>query len=619
MHAFLRKSGVIAAAALLASSCAVRQPFAPPAAGTHSQTIEVKTPGMVTVPLTLPDRPERGVLYAYDRTMINTVEVRLRDSLGNEAVQYVVRNAYLAGSRNSGDIDVIFHNVMPGTFTLTVRTSHERLLSADGPVKYDGLRDVFFVDLDGDHAFDAATEDEIRVIQKSGATAATSNLLVFDDDARFAGWGFPDNLRRDTTETAAGFGIGGATQSIIPGNTTTVAVTVGQPPTWAMTMPSTVHEVVAGNPVTLSVANGRMLQASESVMVARETTGITRGIVDSEDFVEANLNVYASNTDADAGTLTFSPTRATHPDPATFPSAWPIWLLRGQAVSEPGVTLATAPRLIVHPAAVDPANSRIFGKLSNVPSGDNTALQVDLRDAWGNRVAGNIPGVNAIPLGGQRFANVGLSMDYAVHEWRIGGDPASSPFILPGRTTGTVSAAGVYTQGATAPELVSRPATYSVTLNDGNTPSDLRLSRLEIPYYLYAANEANFGAGVHTYELVVEDDPEDAGDLRWVSLRLMGGPTIASASVDLAQTLTNVNLLLNPVPPSVTPRPIPHFRNNPVVLTVPARRLDELGDGGTRFQVTDYGARSVNDRDTVRARVLQNDEELFTQDVTFGW
>lgn len=620
MYAFLRKSGAIAAAALLATSCAVRPPVSPHAPQTDTQTLEVKSPGTVTVPLTLPEFSERNVQYAYNRDYINTVEVRLRDSLGNESVQYVVRNAYLAGSRAGGNVNVTFFNVMPGTFTLTVRSSHLRLLAADGPVKYDGLRDIFFVDGDADHAFDAG-EDEIRVISMSAATAATSNFLVFASDARMAGWAFPDALRTDTTSTAAGFGIGAATQSIIANQTTQVAVTVGQVPKWASTMLSTMREVTAGDVVTLSVPNGGNLQASDMVMVTSPAVSFTSGIVDLGD---SRLNLYAPTVDANAGTAVFTPTRSTNPNVNSVPGAWPIWMMRGQAAAEVGLTTnsvsTNAPKLIVHPAFVNANNSRAFANTVHVSRFGTAQIQYDLRDSYMNPVAGNITDVNSVSLASVRMANAGVTMDYAVYSHAIGNGNNPSPFILPGRTTGTVSATGLYSQGTSQVGQVTEAATYSVTLADAVTPSDLRVKRLEIPYYIYSANTGSFGVGAHAYRINIQDDPTDGGNKVWLSLQRIGGPTIASESIDPTLNVArDINLRLNAVPADTLPAPILPERTIPVIISVPARQIDTAVDNGTIVTVTNYGARRVSDKDTVRVRVLNNQTSLFTKDVDFHW
>jgi|GEM_PF-2416696 len=621
MHAFLRKSGAIAAAALLASSCAVRPPVSPQVPQTDTQTLEVKSPGTVTVPLTLPEHADRNVLYAYDRNYINTVEVRLRDSLGNESVQYVVRNAYLAGSRAGGDVNVTFFNVMPGTFTLTVRSSHLRLLAADGPVKYDGLRDIFFVDGDADHAFDVG-EDEVRVISMSAATVATSNFLVFASDARMAGWAFPDALRTDTTTTAAGFGIGAATQSIVANQTTQVAVSVGQVPKWEITEPLSSREVTAGEAVTLKIANAQAMQPVDQVMVTSPGVTFTSGI---PNFGDSRFNLYPPTVNAENGTAVFMPTVATNPDSDTPPASWPIWLARGQAVAETGLTpnavSTNAPKIIVHPALVNRDASRAYGTTHHVSPGMTATVRYDLRDTHGNRVAGNIAGVNNVGIGSVRRANAGVEIDFAVvsHTYNVP-DPRNGlmPFILPGRTTGTVSSTGVYTQGNTAPGLITTAATYSVA----GPANMLRISQLEVPPHVYKANAASFGtAGSNTYTLDLVADTANAGNFI-ATLSLTNGPLgavnvpIASDSVDPAVK----TLVLKPagVPAGTLPMPM-DMLGNPVIIQGPGERDLRLTDTGTTFQVTDYGARRVSDSDRVRMRVLNGKNQLFTKDVDFQW
>lgn len=621
MHAILKKSGAIAAAALLATSCAVRPPMASHPAPDAAQTVEVKTPGTVTVPLTLPEISERALQYTYDRNSINTVEVRLRDALGNEWVQYVVRNAYLAGSRASGTINVTFYNVMPGTFTLTVRSSHRRLLSADGPITYDGLRDLFFVDDDGDHAFDVG-EDEMRLVSMSAATVAASNFLVFALDYRMPSWAFPDALRTDTSSTKAGFGIGGATQSIIPGTTTQVAVTVGQVPIWGTTEPYSSREVTAGDTVTLSVANADALQPVDRVMVTHPSVNFPNGI---HNWADTRFNVYSPTVNATAGTAVFNPTVATNPDADSAPASWPIWLVRGQAAAEIGLTPnapgTNAPKIIVHPALVNSNASRAYGTDHHLSQGQTTTVRYDLRDAHGNRVAGNVPGVNGVSLTSVRRANAGVELDFAVvsHTYNVP-DPRNGlmPFILPGRTTGTVSGTGVYTQGNARPDLITTAATYSVA-GPGNV---LRISQLEVPYFVYKSNAASFGTtGANTYTLNVASDPVTAENLI-ATLSLTNGPAgavnvpIASASVD--PTAKPLVLGAAGVPSGTLPLPIQPL-GTPVIIQLPEGRDLRLADNGTTFQVTGYGARRVSDTDRVRMRVLNGKNALFTKDVDFQW
>ncbi|MNX06671.1 hypothetical protein D3C86_363420 [compost metagenome] len=620
MHAFLRKSGAIAAAALLATSCAVRPPVTTLDSPT-SQTIDVKEPGNVTVPLTLPELSERSVQYAYDRNYINTVEVRLRDSLGNESVQYVVRNAYLAGSRASGTINVTFFNVMPGTFTLTVRSSHRRLLAADGPIKYDGLRDIFFVDNDADHSFDVG-EDEMRIISMSASTVATSNFLVFASDSRMPAWAFPDALRTDTTSTAAGFGIGAATQSIIPNQTTQVAVTVGQVPKWDTTEPHSSREVTAGDTVTLKVASADALQPVDQIMVTSPGVTFNAGI---PNFDDSRFSLYAPTVNVGAGTAVFTPTVATNPDSDTAPGSWPIWLVRGQAAAEIGLTPnavnTNAPKIIVHPALVNRDASRAYGTTHHLSPGTTSTVRYDLRDVHGNRVAGNVAGVNNVSIGSVRRANAGVEIDFAVvsHTYNVP-DPRNNlmPFILPGRTTGTVSNSGIYMQGSTAPGLITTAATYSVT-GPGNV---LRISQLEVPYYVYKDNAASFGAaGSNTYTLNVVADTANAGKFI-ATLSLTNGPLgavnvpIASDSVDPAMK----PLVLKPAGVPVGTLPLPmDMVGSPVIIQFPEGRDLRIADTGTAFQVTNYGNRRVSDTDRVRMRVLNGKNPLFTKDVDFQW
>lgn len=610
----LRKSGAIAAAAFLATSCAVHQPGTTPVALTPAVNAQ---PGSVTVPVSLPALDDRGVQYAYHNSTINTVEVRLRDSLGNEFVQYVTRNVYLTDSRKAGTANVVFHNVMPGTFTLTVRTSHLRLIAAtDGPIKYDSKPAAFFIDGDGDHVFDPG-ETEPLVI--SGGIA--EKYVVFAQDDIDPTWVFPDDMRRDTTSTQAGFGAGAATESIIPGGTTQVAVTVGQLPKWASSEPWSTREITAGDSLVLSLGSTASIATGDGAMVTSPAVTFSNGIVD---LGETRLNVYGPTVDNALGTVTLVPTRSTNPAVDQAPAAWPIWLTRGQALAEWGLTAngggTNAPRVIVQPAIANSGNSRIFSQNPHVARAATSQIQVDLRDQYGNPVAGNIAGVNTISLATLRRANAYVKMDYALISYTYADDPRNNlpPFILPGRTTGTVSASGLYTQGTTAPAQMTEAATYSVKKADTVTDHDLRITRLEVPYHLYADNTAAFGGGNHLYTLNVIPDPSD-GSRNWVYLERAGGPVIASASVDPNQNQAALNLPLNAIAPGTLPLPILPSRVPPVILRVPNRPVTAADDHGTRFDVTSYGARRISDTDTVQVRVLNGSTQLFVQPVQFQW
>lgn len=623
MSKFLRIYGAIAAATLLVAGCAAHPPASSLAmSDAQTQVIRHEAKGNIVVPLNMPALGEdRGVQYAYSNAYINTVEVRLRDSLGNESVQYVVRNAYLNTSRSAGSVNVTFFNVLPGTFTLTVRTSHQRLLSAAGPVKFDGLRDVFFLDGDADDAFDA-DETEIRVISGN----RNSNFLVFAPANLNAADVLPWSLRSDSSTTNAGFGLGGATQSINPGSTTTVTVNVRQAPRWGDALWSSTREVTAGEAVSLPVSDIANVQASDRVALS-DPSGFTlsNGIADVG---SASLHPYAPAIDTTASTVSFTPTRATIGAVNSAPAAWRLWLARGQAVSENGYTTnyANAPRIAVWPALADISASRFYGSTAHVSPNQTATVYYDLRDTYGNLVAGNVPSVNQQSLAAVRLANAGITMDYAVVGYSTSPDPRTltNPFMLPGRTIGTVSGSGTYTQGSTAPGPITTAATYSATMSGGGD-SPIRMTRLDVPFWIWDANRGNFGVGNHAYTLKFLTDPAD-GTKTWVYLERTGGPIIASESIRTS-SLTNTQAFAQSFPlklpnpaAGTLPLPINPTQTSPVVINVPANEnLDPGVYDNMTFTVTNYGARKVSDSDTVRARVLNNRTQHFVGDVQFQW
>lgn len=613
MNVFLRKSGATVAAALLASSCAASLPSG--STGAHGEPAGNSTgmPGTVMIPVTLPALPDRGVQYAYDHNYINTVEVRLVDSLGHETVQTVARNSYLAQSNVGGTINVLIHNVMPGTCALTVRTSHERLLASPGRASYDSRADVFFADANSSGAFDPG-EKEYRLVLKSGSTVANSNFLVFAHDSDLASWAFPDNIRQDSSTVAAGFGIGGATQSIQAGTTTSIAVTVGQPPRWPAEMLASTRHVTAGASLSLPLSGFSDLRESDGVLVAHPTVTISQGIVDPAHYVGSLLNVYPLTIDASAGTVVFRPTQATHPSADDAPAARAMRLARGQAVSEMGGVGPSIPQIIVHPALVNDQASRIYGIVSHVANGTPTPIRYDLRDAFGNRVAGNLGGLNGVSLANVTMENAALTMDYAVVAHTYSPNPWSnlSPFILPDRTTGTVNAAGVYTQGKTAARATPQAADY--------TPSNPEVSLMElvVPYHIYEGNKAAFDAALpHTYMLNVATEPGNL-NARWVSLSLSGGPVIASSSVPVGVGPRSFSLNQILPDPAGSPVAMPANRNGAVTVEI-TENVNVTALNNTTFTVTNYGARAIGERDTVRARVLNSNTPLFTRDVIYSW
>lgn len=591
MAKYFHLSGLMVAGTLALAGCAVALPVAQPVAQTtvtHSYT--QAQPGSVTVPVAMPAIADRSAQYLYDKSYINTVEVRLRDSLGNESVQYVARNSYLAGSAAAGTINLTFLNVMPGTFTLTVRTSHKTLVGVTSTIKYDGIRDVFFADNNSDNIFNGG---DVEVPPISGNKS--SNFLVFGAD--FSNVIFTGGDLSDGTNTTAGFGLGGATGSITSGQTSTVAATVSQAPRWAATTTTTVREVTAGDVVSLGYNAGDGVLANDQLLVAENSGNgfqwADNGLIG---FNRTNLNYYGATVDTTAATVSFAPTRATSANFFTAPTAWLVYFARGAAVSEAG--MINQPTLVVWPDLVNAAHSRLF---ADSQSG-TTNFYYDLRDKYDNLVLGNVAGVNQMS-GTLRRANIGITApDYCVTQYSYGIDSTAAttlknsyPFLVPGRTAGKVNGSQ-YTQGTTPAGMFTVGATYSV--NPG--ASAIRVTRLEVPYVTYASNPGAFASNTPTYTLGVVADPTSNSGNLWVSLAC-GATTIASASVTSSQT---GNISLSYIPGTALGKLPGPVQTAPVVLNTASAIA--LSDDGTQFNVSSLGTRRINDTDTVRVRVLNN-------------
>lgn len=612
MNVMTRLSGLLFAGSLLLAGCATTVPTIQPAAAPQTLTMTQAQPGQVTVPLAIPAL-ERSTQYLYNKNYLNTIEVRLRDSLGNESVQVIARNAYLAGSSAAGTVNLTFYNVMPGTFTLTVRTSHRQLVGATATIEYDGIRDVFYADANNDNLFNTGDTEYPLV---SGNKSAY--YLVFAGDAAFTTALFPASERQNATSIPAGFGLGGATGSIVAGQTTAVSATVAQPVRWGDQAWVSTREVSAGEPVTLSVANADQVLAADQVLVAENGAN---GYISNDNglfnFLRSNLNQYAPTVDTGAGTVTFTPTRATSTAVNSAPSEWYVHMARGAATSELGQTTFTnAPKLMVWPAAMDPNNSYA---LQSSPYGPSN-LYYNLRDSYGNLVLGNLSGINEMTAATLRRANSTLTApDFTVVTYATTADSGATanlrntyPFLVPGKTVGTM-AGNAYSQGSVTPTWATQGATYSV--NPGTSP--VRVTRLEVPYHTYLTNTGAFSSNTPTYVLNVASDPNNGSNF-WVSLKTQG-TNVVVASSSISQSATG-NLQLAYITASATTLPTPCYPTQgfPVVLNTGTALT--LTDDGTTFAVSNLGSRKINDTDTVRVRALLNKTNVgFSKDLTLIW
>ncbi|MBM3268227.1 MAG: hypothetical protein FJZ01_11320 [Candidatus Sericytochromatia bacterium] len=594
----LSRAATAAVASLAAAGCTTLRAVAPE----HRPPAVAGAPvaaqnGTVTVPIAMPALPERAAQYVYSKNFINTVEVRLRDSYGTEQVQWVARNTYLAGSQASGNVTVTFFNVMQGQVVLTVRTSHLPLVSASGPVKYDGLRDIFFIDLNTNGTYET-TDTEVRVLNGDKG----NYFITFANDGISASSVLPDSMRTDTSTAPLGFGIGGATGLVDPaGGTTTLTAKVGTMAQWGQAAFGITREYTAGDTITLPVADGGVVQSGDQVALSNGNPA--SGLVDN---LATTYIGRPTTTNVSAKTVSFTPTKTTSVNTSSLPSAWPAWLVRGRAVGE-HLTSAQVPAITVWPATVSATGSIVVGQKDRVAASGTATVQYDLRDAYHNLVAGNITGQNSLSIGGAVRDNFGLAVDFTTYSSAYSADSTGlNPFMLPGRTAGRLNTTGTYTQGSTAAGPITTAATYSVS----NTA--WKLVQLEVPYFIWNANQGSFGAGGHAYTLGVVPDPVVATNF-WVSLS-RAGVTVASGSISNAAT---GNFALAIPTPSGSPLPQVPAIVAPVVVNKGSAIV--IGDNGITFTVSDYGARKVGDTDTVRTRVLKGSTVLFSKDVNFTW
>ncbi len=596
MTKFLRHTGLTVAATLTVAGCASGPTnLAPPSGAAASVRSAITKGGDVTVPISIPGLNGRGVQYIYNKNYINTVEVTLTDSLGNPQTQWVARNTYLAGSSAAGTAAVTFHDVMPGTFTLTVRTSHVALLGTNDSIIYDGQVGAFYSG--GNHANGGTL---LNVLSGDKTTA----FVVFDD-AYNASNGEPyataifDPVISDTTTTLAGFGVGAATASVVTGQTTSVAVSVGQLPHWDPSTDSTSLDVTAGAAVSMPVADVADVQATDQVMMG--------AVLDHGLFtLGAGTSQYDVATTSSA--VTFVPTVS------TFGNATDVYLSRGQAASAWAEN--TWPTVTVWPALATNSTSVINASQNALTASGQATIGLDLRDSFNNFVYGN--GLNGNNAGNPHRANAYLSEDYNVVGYEYGPDATGGyPFIVPGKTSGTF-AGNTYFQGSVPATLTGASASVSTFLASNTATDSVQLTQMEIPYFLYNYAQAHALAAFATgaYTLSVIPNPAPGSTYLWVSLAGPNGVTIASSSIDPTSASRTVSLGLTTAELGAAVQPA---NTIPVVLT--------LGNGVTLgspynnlyFTVNSFGARKIGDTDTVEVRVLNNNQALWTKNLAFSW
>ncbi len=595
MTKFLRHTGVTVAATLMVAGCALGPSNLVANPGTTASVRSAITKGGdVTVPLSIPGLNGRGVQYIYNSNYINTVEVILTDSLGNTQVQWVARNTYLAGASAAGTAAVTFHNVMPGTFTLTVRTSHIPLLGTGDPITYDGQVNAFYSG--GNHA-NGGTLLNVLSGDKTTDFVVFDNSYNFNNAGAYDGAIFSNNVITDTTSTLAGFGVGAAKASMVAGQTTSVGVSVSQIPHWDPSTDSTALNVTAGDTATMSVADVADVQSTDQVMVGGAPNfGLFA--------LGAGTSQYGVATTSSA--VTFVPTVS------TAGAADDVYLSRGQAASMWNEN--TWPTITVWPALATDSTSVINASQNALMANGNATVGLDLRDAFGNFVYGN--GINGNNAGSLHFANAYVSEDYNVVGYNYGPDSTGGyPFIVPGFTSGTL-AANTYTQGSTPATLTGASASVSTYLASAAATDSVQLTKMEIPYFVYNYERSRrLALSTGNYTLGIVADPNINGNL-WVSLVDPNGITIASSSITPTAPSRTVSLGLTAAELGAAVQPA---NISPVTLTLGSGVTLGATYNNLYFTVNNFGARKIGDTDTVEVRVLNNNQALWTKDLAFSW
>lgn len=582
--ATLATSALLALCLGLLGACAGR-PAGP--VGPAMPHVQPARPGELVVPLQLPRLGERSPQFAYQNGYINTLEVLVVDSLGRHQAFLVCRNPEAAGMPG-GKVDLIFQDVAPGTAWVTVRTTFKPFIGKG--LRLEPVSTSSFA-LDGGATQVLPVKGDlgksVLVFKSSdlGGTATAPSVLAFYQNNNGS------SELNDTTSVSAGYGVGAATGSVVPGNTSTVSITVAQPPSFGSSVLKTTRQVDAGGAVSILADNVR---PGDRVVVVR--AGDPAATSDFLDLTKTDGYDYYPLTDNLDGTVTFNPTRATDG------AAVQYYLARGEMVSLIGgsgsdVDLA---KVQVHPAAVSQSNSSVrigsddgtspYGRRAN----ETDTVRITLKDAYGNLITDSDFGARAME---------GYTWHAAVEPNTVALNNGTNPVALvPGATLGTVTTpsydagtgtwVATFAQGATAPTTRGASASFALAATDS----------IEAASFLY--DPSNVGDTVYT--LGVEDYP---GVARRLALSLYrggavdGAKFVASASYIPAAAApaagATISIGLNPVP-------ITAPTGLPMILRVATQANSDLttADHGTRITPT-LGARTANDTDRAVFRIYR--------------
>lgn len=583
-------SALLATSLGLLAACASRP--AGPLGVQPTRVEQPAAPGSLVVPVVLPKLGERAAQYAYQNGYINAVEVMAVDSLGRHQSFLVCRNPEAVGMPG-GQVNLLFQDVAPGTAWITVRTTFKQFIGVGKRLEpVDGEPATFALDGTDTHITAAIGDvaSNVLVFKGSdlGGTASAPSVLSFYENNNGG------SELSDTSDTFAGYGVGAATGSVIPGNTTTLPITVSQPPSFGAAVLNTTRQVDAGNPLTLAASNVR--QGDRVVVVRANAPTATSDFLDLTKVDSYDFYPITDNSD---GTITFTPTRSTEGADAKY------YLARGEMVSLlGGAGSVDLHKVNVHPGAVSQPNcSIVIGSddgISAYPrrAGETDTLRITLRDAYNNLITGG-------DFGARQMEGYVWRAAMEPYTTSLNNNSVNAPnplAYLPGSTIGTLTVptydagtktwVSTMTQGATAPTTRGASASFAVAAN----------TNVDSCTYLYDPS----GTADTVYTLGVEDYPPTA---RRLSVSLYRG-----GALDADKFIASASYLPAAVAPAagatisfgVSPVLINTPPGLPLLLRIGTKPNTDLStdDNGTRITPT-LGARTANDSDRAVFRIFK--------------
>ncbi|MNX76950.1 hypothetical protein D3C86_1084690 [compost metagenome] len=427
-----------------------------------------------------------------------------------------------------------------------------------------------------------------------GGTASAPSVLTFYENNDGG------SELNDASTVHAGYGVGAASGSVLPGNVTNVSVQVSQPPAFKTTMLNSSRHADAGSEIVFSASD---VQPGDCAVVVRASNpSLTSDFIDLTKV--ASYDFYPL-TDKGNGSYAFTPTRTTG-------GMVNYYLSRGEMVSKIGadngsVSLA---KLHVHPGVASKDMTTVRTGSDDGTTGlamarranETDTLYISLRDAYGNAIKGADMGTRALEGFVWRSA-VEPSTSKLAPAWRTANATHPAVSFIPGSTIGRVSTptdgdndgvwTATFTQGSVTPTAAGTAATFTLANN----------SWIQAVSYLYDPSNL---AATNNYALGVITDPANPASL-WLSL--YRGTSVAAGTVVASRSYSpDVAAPDSAATASLTP-------TAPLTLQVPVLRYGRgLGaeittaDHDTRITVAP-GARAIGDVDVVQFRLVQQNPD----------